>query len=279
MAWPTIDETKPVGTDKVKSIDDAERETRTFMINALAEISNFTKSGTQPALKTTKWTTATRPTGANLVDRVTGFNTTLGYEEYYDLATTTWKAKGATTAKYVSYTPSGILTATDIQNAIGQIMSMLIPAGAVQPFAMSVAPAGWLKCNGAAVSRTTYAALFTAIGTTFGAGNGSTTFNLPDLRGEFIRGYDDSRGVDSGRVIGSSQTDQIQNITGSISSLIGYTPSATGAFNWIYRGNCSFAGYEAGHHSGTFSIDASRVARTGTETRPRNIALLYCIKY
>lgn len=89
-----------------------------------------------------------------------------------------------------------------------------VPSGAVMTFAMNTAPTGWLKANGAAVSRTTYAALFSAIGTTFGVGNGSTTFNLPDLRGEFMRGWDDGRGVDSGRAFGSAQLDQMQKITG-----------------------------------------------------------------
>lgn len=80
-----------------------------------------------------------------------------------------------------------------------------IPAGAVQYFAMNTAPSGWLKANGQAVSRTTYATLFSAIGTTFGSGDGSATFNVPDLRGEFLRGWDDSRGIDSGRAFGSWQ--------------------------------------------------------------------------
>lgn len=79
------------------------------------------------------------------------------------------------------------------------------PPGAVIHFARDSAPTGWLKCNGAAVARTTYAALFAAIGTTWGAGDGVSTFNLPDLRGEFIRGWDDGRGVDSGRAFASFQ--------------------------------------------------------------------------
>ena len=71
-------------------------------------------------------------------------------------------------------------------------------------------PTGWLKANGAAVSRTTYSNLFAAIGTTYGVGDGSTTFNIPDLRGEFIRGWDDGRGVDSGRTLGSWQDDMFE---------------------------------------------------------------------
>lgn len=64
----------------------------------------------------------------------------------------------------------------------------LVPAGVMTPFAGSSSPAGWLLCNGAAVSRTTYAELFAAIGTAWGAGDGSTTFNLPDMRQRFPLG-------------------------------------------------------------------------------------------
>lgn len=111
----------------------------------------------------------------------------------------------------------------------------MIPSGAVMYFAGRNAPTGWLKANGAAVSRTTYAALFAAIGTTYGAGDGRSTFNLPDLRAEFLRGWDDGRGIDSGRAFGSAQSDAIRNIKGSLEALYGsqrYTlyTKAEGAF-------------------------------------------------
>jgi microcystin-dependent protein len=102
----------------------------------------------------------------------------------------------AATKKYVDDEVAGIPAATD-----------LTPAGTVIYTARSTAPTGYLKANGAAVSRTTYATLFSAIGTTYGGGDGSTTFNLPDLRGEFVRGLDDGRGVDTSRTLGSSQGD------------------------------------------------------------------------
>ena len=86
-----------------------------------------------------------------------------------------------------------------------------VPAGAVFHFAMNTCPNGYLKANGAAVSRTTYSTLFTAIGTTFGAGDGSTTFNIPELRGEFIRSLDDGRLVDTGRTLGSTQTGSVES--------------------------------------------------------------------
>lgn len=76
-----------------------------------------------------------------------------------------------------------------------------VPIGAVMDFAGTMAPAGWILCFGQAVSRSEYPALFSAIGTTYGNGNGSTTFNLPDLRGRVISGKDDMGGADAGRLV------------------------------------------------------------------------------
>lgn len=154
--------------------------------------------------------------------------------------------------------------------------------GMVSYFANTTPPAGWLKCNGAAVSRTTYAMLFSAIGTTYGAGDGATTFNLPELRSEFIRGLDDGRGVDTGRGIGTSQTDQIQNITGH-AHYVNDPYNLSGPYytidtnkNLAYPPGLDHNGVIGGNRIG---FDASRVVRAGSETRPRNVALLACIKY
>ena len=160
------------------------------------------------------------------------------------------------------------------------------PAGLVAFFARSSAPAGWLKCNGAAISRTAYATLFAAIGTTFGAGNGFDTFNLPDLRGEFVRGLDDGRGVDGGRSLGSWQAQQVQAHK-HISAMGEAFP------NSHLFGRSSATGY-AGTHGGVdgdnylyYTNDGTPYASgtpnatgvVGAETRPRNHALLACIKY
>jgi microcystin-dependent protein len=75
--------------------------------------------------------------------------------------------------------------------------------GTVLPFAGSAAPEGWLLCFGQAVSRTTYANLFASIGTSFGVGDGSTTFNLPDMRGRVAAGKDDMGGASAGRLTNS----------------------------------------------------------------------------
>ena len=79
-----------------------------------------------------------------------------------------------------------------------------IDAGTVVPWAKSSAPTGWLECDGSAVSRSTYAALFTAIGTVYGVGDGSSTFNLPDIRGRVIAGQDDMGGASADRLTAQS---------------------------------------------------------------------------
>jgi microcystin-dependent protein len=141
-----------------------------------------------------------------------------------------------------------------------------LPAGAVMPFAMATAPTGWLKANGAAISRTgIYANLFAAIGTTFGVGDNSSTFNLPDLRGQFIRSWaDDGTVYDSGRAFGTTQADELKSHTHLM-----YVHPATGS-----GGNTNPARFDD-LGLGSFNTQATG----GTETRPRNIALLYCIKY
>lgn len=143
------------------------------------------------------------------------------------------------------------------------ISDALVPAGTVIHVATSTAPSGYLKANGAAVSRTTYAGLWNAIGSAYGAGNGTTTFNLPDLRGEFLRGWDDGRGVDAGRVFGSAQADEFRAHTHDLA----YTTSNNTVLTNPGSGASSGSGTKATSSTG------------GAETRPRNIALLPCIKY
>ena len=156
--------------------------------------------------------------------------------------------------------------------------------GLVAFFARITPPAGWLECNGAAVSRITYAGLFEAIGTLYGTGDGSTTFNLPDARGEFIRGYDHGRGIDpdtATRTFGSLQLDALQNLTGTLNSNANrgvFGAANSGVFGTPYNTSNMSDGTNT---STCRSVDfnASYVARTSTETRPRNLALLPCIKY
>lgn len=94
----------------------------------------------------------------------------------------------------------GYVATSDNSVSSGVAWKPGIPVGGVQAFAGSSAPTGWLLCYGQAVSRTTYAALYAVIGTTYGTGNGSTTFNLPDLRGRTVAGLDNMGGTDAGRL-------------------------------------------------------------------------------
>lgn len=143
-----------------------------------------------------------------------------------------------------------------------------VQAGTVAMFAASSAPTGWLKANGAAISRTSYAALFSAIGTTYGAGDGVSTFNVPDLRGEFVRSLDDGRGVDSGRGIGTAQADDFKSHYHTLDNNANGQSAAGGQYtvstgdNYWYRTDWTLT-----------------KSTGGTETRPRNKALLACIKY
>jgi phage-related tail fiber protein len=154
--------------------------------------------------------------------------------------------------------------------------SLLPLPGTVMFFAASTAPSGWIKCNGASLSTTIYAALFAATGYTFG-GSGAS-FNVPDLRGEFIRGWDDARGIDTGRAFGVEQADAIRNITGTISLRQDGFTNPTGAFTGSGL-KTSFDGGQGYNARGTAFFDASTVVPTSTENRPRNIALLACIKF
>ncbi|MEZ5781808.1 MAG: tail fiber protein [Rhizobiaceae bacterium] len=112
-------------------------------------------------------------------------------------------AQAINTPRPISGGGTGATNAEDALENLGGIRTADVDAifvGVVVPFPMTTPPAGWLICNGQAVSRVTYARLFALLGLTWGAGDGATTFNLPDLRGMFIRGWDNGRGVDPARI-------------------------------------------------------------------------------
>jgi phage-related tail fiber protein len=168
----------------------------------------------------------------------------------------------------------------------------LAPVSLIAYFAQPTAPSGWLKANGSAVSRTAYKRLFEVINTIYGEGDGLNTFNLPDLRGEFLRGWDDGRGADSGRELGSGQASQnlahthngSTDTAGSHSHTVSdgrpINPSGRGLaggsdFPGVHESITTRGTSVAGSHSHTIMTNPSG----GTEARPRNVALLACIKY
>ncbi len=183
------------------------------------------------------------------------------------------------------------LAGTDTQRAITPAtmwaaFPFIVPAGTVLFVAQATAPSGFIKANGALLSRTTYATLFAAIGTTFGAGNGSTTFQIPDLRGEFIRGFDDGRGVDNGRAFGTNQIGSL--LGGDYDGLSAQTAGSTGPTNpntgrsWTGLDVLNPADYPntylATGIGGTVLYPSTSPEFFGV-ARPRNVALLPCIKY
>jgi microcystin-dependent protein len=175
----------------------------------------------------------------------------------------------------VRYADSG-----PIQEAITAIQT--IPPGAMMQFAGLVAPSGWLLCDGTAVSRTTYAALFTAIGTLWGAGNGTTTFNIPNFVDVFPRGAGSSPvGTYEADAFGShthvaAVTDPGHNHTtallasansiGNGVSVTGVTGSAYGTTNGALT------------TTNTTGISVTNAASGGTETRPKNRRVLFIVK-
>jgi len=152
--------------------------------------------------------------------------------------------------------------------AIANIVNISVPAGIPMPWPTETPPTGWLKCNGANFDISTYPLLAKAY----------PSGKLPDLRGEFIRGWDDGRGVDSGRTMLSAQGDAIRNIVGSINAL----GAESGAFfysktpstgSWVH-----WAADTATHDVLTYGFDASRVVPTSSENRPRNIVFNYIVR-
>ena len=149
--------------------------------------------------------------------------------------------------------------------------------GAVVPFASATPPGGWLVCDGALVSRADYPALSTALGTLYNRPTDPLdSFRLPDLRGEFIRGFDGGRGVDAARTLGSAQGAGIaphkhglpMNRAAIVDGTIGPTSGLNTAAS--FAGNVMIRVWD--------DKTSTSLNNTGTETRPRNVALLYCIK-
>jgi microcystin-dependent protein len=200
---------------------------------------------------------------------------------------------------------SGVLTWEPVQG---------VPTGTVFCVAYATIPSGYLECNGAAVSRTTYSTLFSKIGVLWGNGDGSSTFELPDLRGEFVRGLDQSRGVDVGRSPWSNQSDSNKQHNHSFSG----TSASTGAHtHWVMynagqnqgglrdhagdpyaataqsyntgndprqdaeigarSGSSANAGQSSSTGSHSHTISGS-IGNEGSESRPRNVAMIYIIK-
>ena len=154
-----------------------------------------------------------------------------------------------------------------------------VSVGNVGYHANSTPPTGTLERNGAAVSRTTYAALFAKIGTTYGAGDGSTTFNLPDDRGLFDRSWDHGRGVDSGRSLGSYQSYAVPLETGAASIITPTTSDTTNGPLYVHNIGSTFAAGGSNGRYATLTYNNSLAVNTASESRPSNRAYLSVIHF
>ena len=152
-----------------------------------------------------------------------------------------------------------------------------VPAGAVQAFAMADAPTSWLSADGSWHLKATYPNLWNAIQDTYlnGEAPRETEFRVPDMRGEFVRGWDNSRGVDAARTLGSNQAQDWK----------GFFQTNTGQNTNAYSHNNVYMGKSTTEYIGNLFVGywAAPAAAMGTrwddsEIRPRNIALHYCIK-
>jgi len=197
------------------------------------------------------------------------------------------------------------LKATDLNSNFStlqaQIAAQAIPPGLVAPFAGTVIPSGWLPCNGAAVSRSAFAALFAAIGTAHGAGDGLASFNVPDYRGLFLRGVDVGAGIDPDAnsrtaVNGGNAGDAVGSVQAWATGLpaSGFTTTTAGAHSHNVSGSvympqrnptcngsfppgttfflCPTATDTSGNHT-------HAVTGGDHETRPANAYVQYIIKY
>ncbi|MDK6434084.1 tail fiber protein [Escherichia coli] len=165
-------------------------------------------------------------------------------------------------------------TIADILTYLGLGEGSALPVGVPVPWPSATPPTGWLKCNGAPFSAEEYPELAKVY----------PTNKLPDLRGEFIRGWDDGRGVDSGRALLSAQGDAIRDISGKLLGLMTTAGSqrtadewVTGPFNAVYEGG---AGQTASSPGNRYDVgfSAARVVPTAEENRPRNIAFNYIVR-
>jgi hypothetical protein len=186
------------------------------------------------------------------------------------------------TGQPVTPVPYAKYADTAINYAPNSPISQIVPTGTVIAYAGDDLnpPPGWLYCDGSVVSRTTYAALFAVIGTSVGAGDGSTTFNLPDYRALFLRGLDRGAGADPDRASrtamnsGGNTGDKIGTVQGS--QLASHTHGNPGMM-WCLG---AAAGAECMYGSnGSSGANPATADAGGNETRPKNATVNYLIKF
>lgn len=170
---------------------------------------------------------------------------------------------------------AAVADSVDWKNVSGRPdLSAVIPPGTIIHYAGRTVPSGWLICNGANVSRTDYAALFAAIGTIYGAGNGSTTFGLPNLNGRFFEGTTYTGSV------GTYHSAGLPNISGEYQGGDGLNMYSSGAFGFVKESSSQIRGGSYNLDIGDFKASrSSSVFGSSSGVQPPSMALLPCIKF
>lgn len=145
--------------------------------------------------------------------------------------------------------------------------SALVGSGLI--WFLETPPENYIEINGAVLSRTAYAELFAVWGTKYGEGDGATTFGTPDSRADFLRGWDNGRGVDVDRLLGSWQEDELKSHTHMMSSV----PTTYSVYDGQIDGSYNKGGSDRSY------TGRNTEAEGGTETRPRNLAVMFCVRY
>lgn len=178
------------------------------------------------------------------------------------------------------------------------LLGSVIPPGTIQAFGGGAVPDGWLLCDGATVNRTTYSALFAAVGTAHGSGDGSTTFHLPDLRGRFLRGADNmgtgaagrdpnagtrtagNSGGNTGNTVGSVQSDANQGHRHTFSGSVNSADAAATPANYLQASatTTNASSFDVQYVLDSITDGINGAPRTSSETRPQNLAVEYIIK-
>lgn len=155
------------------------------------------------------------------------------------------------------------------------ILNKIVPAGLIINFGGTQVPNGYLLCNGGIISRTTYADLFSVIGTTYGAGDGSTTFNLPDFRDRIAQGSG-TRGN-----VGTYKTESLPNITGVVGFSDARTNYISGAFTARSIGvaNSAYTGNTQQYVADFSASSSSATYQNGASVQQNALLILCCIKY
>jgi len=204
-------------------------------------------------------------------------STTLAGDFTISQGTGTFGTSGVTAGTYgtntaipiISVNAKGIITTVSTTSVSGTV------TGSIIAWTTGTVPSGYLHCDGSAIDRTVYATLLGVISTTYGTGNGSTTFNIPDYRGQFLRGFANGQATDpdrstrtnrgdgtTGDAVGTKQLDEFESHT-HLGSVYSYYIGANGGYGYV---------------SGTNQATATS-ASGGNETRPTNISVMWCIKF